>query len=165
MQAAKTGADCHNYENQTGVEFFKNCCEACKTGMILGNIQEECSLGVFYGVPFDDSYNYCCNEMKSSDSFVLSEDESKWSEVEKLRKEKAFDQQTIFSISFFPLFELDICTKFENLCSQICEATDDSYVCKCESGFKLADDKKTCVSQEDESSSTRSNEVTVNSTE
>lgn len=76
VQAAKAGADCHNFENQTGVEFYKNCCEACKVGMVLGGIQEECSLGVLYGIPFDDSYNYCCNEMKSSDSFVLGEDES-----------------------------------------------------------------------------------------
>lgn len=77
VQAAKAGADCHNFENQTGVEFYKNCCEACKVGMVLGGIQEECSLGVLYGIPFDDSYNYCCNEMKSSDTFVIGEGESK----------------------------------------------------------------------------------------
>lgn len=77
VQAAKTGSDCHNSENRTGIEFYKNCCEACKVGMVLGGMQEECSVGVLYGIPFDDSYNYCCNEMKSSDSFVLAEDESK----------------------------------------------------------------------------------------
>lgn len=63
------------------------------------------------------------------------------------------------------ILSADICTKFENLCSQICEATDDSYVCKCESGFKLAEDKITCIAQEDESSSARSNDVSINSTE
>lgn len=62
-------------------------------------------------------------------------------------------------------FLLDICTKFDNLCSQTCEATDDSYVCKCESGFKLDDDKRTCIKQDEDQSSVKSNEVPINSTE
>lgn len=78
VQAAKAGADCHNADNRTGGEFYKNCCEACKVGMVLGGIQEECSMGVLYGTPFDDSYNYCCNEMKSTDTFVLTDDDSEW---------------------------------------------------------------------------------------
>lgn len=77
VQAAKSGTDCHNAGNQTGTEFFKNCCEACKVGLIVGAMQEECSMGILYGIPFDDSYNYCCNEMKTSDSFVLTDDDSK----------------------------------------------------------------------------------------
>ena len=76
VQAAKEGRDCHNAGNQTGIEFYKNCCEACKVGLVLGTMQEECSMGVLFGTPFDDSYNYCCNEMKSADSFVINEDES-----------------------------------------------------------------------------------------
>lgn len=62
-------------------------------------------------------------------------------------------------------FSTDICTKFMNLCSQICEATDDSYVCKCEKGYKLIDDKKTCVKEDDEASAEKLNEVTNNPTE
>lgn len=61
-------------------------------------------------------------------------------------------------------FTTDICTKFENLCSQICEPTDDSYVCKCRDGFKLAEDGKTCF-KEDEDSTDKSNEVPINATE
>lgn len=76
VQAAKDGKDCHNPGNHTGTEFYKNCCESCKVGLVLGTMQEECSMGVLFGTPFDDSYNYCCNEMKSTDSFVISEDES-----------------------------------------------------------------------------------------
>lgn len=60
VQAAKSGVDCHNAGNETGTEFYKNCCEACKVGLIVGAMQEECSLGILYGIPFDDSYNYCC---------------------------------------------------------------------------------------------------------
>lgn len=78
VQAAKGGDDCHISGNRTGTEFYKNCCEACKVGLVLGGMQEECSMGVLYGVPFDDSYNYCCNEMKTSDSFTLTDDESEY---------------------------------------------------------------------------------------
>lgn len=60
---------------------------------------------------------------------------------------------------------LDICTKFENLCSQICEPTEDSYLCKCETGYKLANDKKTCIKDDEDSSTDKSNEVPINSTE
>lgn len=63
-------------------------------------------------------------------------------------------------------FFQDICTKFENLCSQICEPTDDSYVCKCRHGFKLDEDRKTCKEDDDDESSTeKSNEVPINATE
>lgn len=80
-----------------------------------------------------------------------------------MKFQKAFDSS---HNNFDFLLKSDICTKFENLCSQICEATDDSYVCKCESGFKLADDKKTCVLQDADASSVKSNEVmSINSTE
>lgn len=79
VQAAKSGTDCHITANQTGTEFYKNCCEACKVGLIVGAMQEECSMGVLYGIPFDDSYNFCCNEMKTGDSFVLTDDDSKFS--------------------------------------------------------------------------------------
>lgn len=78
VQAAKGGADCHVSDNRTGTEFYKNCCEACKVGLVLGVMQEECSMGILYGVPFDDSYNFCCNEMKTQDSFTLGEDESEY---------------------------------------------------------------------------------------
>lgn len=76
VQAAKDGVDCHISNNRTGTEFYKNCCEACKVGLVLGAMQEECSMGVLYGIPFDDSFNYCCNEIKTTDTFVLGENES-----------------------------------------------------------------------------------------
>lgn len=65
----------------------------------------------------------------------------------------------------FDYFAKDICTKFENLCTQICEPTDDSYVCKCNDGFKLAVDRKTCVKEDEDASTDKSNEVPVNATE
>lgn len=77
VQAAKSGVDCHGSANETGTEFYKACCEACKVGLIVGAMTEECPTEVLYGTPFDDSYNYCCNEMKSGDSFTLADGDSK----------------------------------------------------------------------------------------
>lgn len=73
--SAKDGLDCHSPTNETGSEFYKNCCEACKVGLILGAMQESCTMELQYGSPFDDSFNFCCNEMKATDdTIVLSED-------------------------------------------------------------------------------------------
>lgn len=75
--AAREGSDCHG-KNKTGSELYKSCCEACKIGLVVGSVQEKCSLGSFtYGQPLDDSYAFCCNDMKGGDSFVLTEDDSK----------------------------------------------------------------------------------------
>lgn len=81
VQAAKSGVDCHTAGNETATEFHKTCCEACKVGLIIGAMTEECSTEVLYGIPFDDSFNYCCNEMKTTDTFVLAEGDSKWIEA------------------------------------------------------------------------------------
>lgn len=92
--AAKDGKDCHTPNNRTGSDFYKNCCESCKIGLVLGAIQEECSLKLSYGSPFDESYNYCCNEMKTGDAFVLSDNDS-W----------LFNSFT-FNLIFFGFFSL-----------------------------------------------------------
>lgn len=52
-----------------------------------------------------------------------------------------FDQ---ILIAFQSLVE-DLCGSFDRLCSQICENTDDSYVCKCLPYFQLQDDRVTCL--------------------
>jgi Coagulation Factor Xa inhibitory site len=45
----------------------------------------------------------------------------------------------------FDLSTEDLCNRFERLCDQICENTDESYVCRCHSGYQLLEDKRTCV--------------------
>lgn len=67
-----------------------------------------------------------------------------------------------YFISMFTISSEDICSKFDRLCSQVCENTDDSYVCKCHPGFQLLEDKITCVAIKN---STESNEVLPNATE
>lgn len=74
--AAQDGLDCRE---TNATEFYTNCCEACKIGLLVG-VNNNCSVGQYiYGSPFDDSYNYCCAEVKTppSDTFYLHEgDES-----------------------------------------------------------------------------------------
>ncbi len=36
---------------------------------------------------------------------------------------------------------------YDDLCSQICENTDKSYVCKCYEGYELLEDNITCIKQ------------------
>lgn len=39
---------------------------------------------------------------------------------------------------------MNLCGTFENLCSQICENTEGSYICKCNAGFALMSDNISC---------------------
>lgn len=39
---------------------------------------------------------------------------------------------------------MNLCGTFENLCSQICENTEGSYVCKCNPGYVLMSDNISC---------------------
>lgn len=74
VRQAQNGGDCHASGNKTGSEFYKNCCESCKIGLVFGTSQEECSLELKYGSPFDDSFNYCCNEVKNDEVAVIPDD-------------------------------------------------------------------------------------------
>lgn len=56
----------------------------------------------------------------------------------------------------------NLCQKFDKLCTQICENTDNSYVCSCYDGYVLLEDKKTCVPAGD---STEDNDVNYNGSE
>lgn len=40
---------------------------------------------------------------------------------------------------------VDFCKRFDRLCSQKCVNTDDSYVCQCEPGYRLLEDRITCI--------------------
>ncbi|XP_055595503.1 fibulin-1 isoform X2 [Uranotaenia lowii] len=117
--AARQGLSCSLKGDHSGSEFYTDCCEACKIGLVVGSSSNKCSVDPFaFGSPWDEVYEGCCKDIKQGDdTFLLSEEDSN-----------------------------NICGRFENLCSQICENTDGgSYVCKCEPGYMLLDDRKTCV--------------------
>lgn len=64
--AAMEGMDCHATTNETGSEFFKNCCESCKIGLVFGTMSVNCTLTHQYPMPFDEALIYCCKQAKKS---------------------------------------------------------------------------------------------------
>uniref|UniRef100_A0A336K111 CSON005259 protein n=1 Tax=Culicoides sonorensis TaxID=179676 RepID=A0A336K111_CULSO len=121
--AAKNGLSCLTLNSSTiGSDYFKNCCESCKVGLLVGSTSNRCILDPFYfGVPWDEVYLNCCNEIKGDDNeFILTEEDEK-----------------------------NLCQKFDKLCTQICENSDNSYICSCYEGYILLEDKRTCVPAED----------------
>lgn len=158
--SAKEGLDCHSPNNETGSEFYKNCCEACKVGLILGAMQESCTMELQYGSPFDDSFNYCCNEMKATDDTIVLSDDSKCEKCAWI----STNSKMICDFHFF-VFLVDLCSQSVGLCEQICEDTGESQVqCKCEAGYRLKDDKRSCEKLTNDSDESTT-DVTVNGTE
>ncbi|XP_038110721.1 fibulin-1 isoform X3 [Culex quinquefasciatus] len=122
--AARQGLSCSLKGDHSGSEFYTDCCEACKIGLVVGSSSSKCSVDPFaFGSPWDEVYDGCCKDIKQ-DTFILNEDD-----------------------------ENNLCGRFDNLCSQICENTvAGSYVCKCYPSYTLMDDRKTCaqITSEDE---------------
>lgn len=58
-------------------------------------------------------------------------------------------------------FPGNLCDRFDDLCSQICENTDKSYVCKCRDGFELLEDNITCIPKENIENNIISNNDTL----
>ncbi|XP_065089708.1 fibulin-1 isoform X2 [Ochlerotatus camptorhynchus] len=117
--AARQGLSCSLKGDHSGSEFYTDCCEACKIGLVVGSSSNKCSVEPFaFGSPWDDVYDGCCKDIKQGDdTFILNEED-----------------------------ENNLCGRFENLCSQICENTEaGSYMCRCNPGYTLLDDRKTCV--------------------
>ncbi|KXJ70373.1 hypothetical protein RP20_CCG023913 [Aedes albopictus] len=124
--AARQGLSCSLKDGQSGSEFYTDCCEACKIGLVVGSSSSKCSVEPFaFGSPWDEVYDGCCRDIKQGDdTFILNEED-----------------------------ENNLCGRFENLCSQICENTEaGSYMCRCHPGYTLLDDRKTCaqITSEDE---------------
>jgi fibulin 1/2 len=44
--------------------FHKDCCEACKIGLVIGSSFQQCSLqGYSFGSPWDDITEDCCTDI------------------------------------------------------------------------------------------------------
>lgn len=64
----------------------------------------------------------------------------------------SYNRNVLESLPFFSFFlsststnTENICQQIDNLCTQICEPTDKSYVCRCREGYELLEDNITCV--------------------
>uniref|UniRef100_A0A182N3D6 EGF-like domain-containing protein n=1 Tax=Anopheles dirus TaxID=7168 RepID=A0A182N3D6_9DIPT len=122
--AARQGLSCSLKGDHSGSEFYTDCCEACKIGLVVGSSANKCSVEPFaFGSPWDEIYEACCNDIKKEGEIILL---------------GGHDEQ-------------GLCDQFPTICSQVCENVEGgSYVCKCNPGFELLDDKKTCVPVSDE---------------
>lgn len=114
------GKDCLPENNTFSPESYKDCCESCKIGLIVGSGgYDNCSLSTFqFGSPLDESYELCCNSMKDEYYFV------------------GVGEKLCAALG-------------AKLCEQICVDTKDSYMCACEKGFVLQEDKFSCAKQSD----------------
>lgn len=59
---------------------IKDCCEACKIGLVIGSTSPQCSTDAFsFGSPWDDIIEDCCSDIRDGDSEPEStETESKY---------------------------------------------------------------------------------------
>ncbi|XP_055626576.1 fibulin-1 isoform X3 [Toxorhynchites rutilus septentrionalis] len=140
--AARQGLSCSLKGDHSGSEFYTDCCEACKIGLVVGSSSSKCSVEPFaFGSPWDEVYDGCCKDIKQGDdTFILNEE----------------DETKSWVINLFSLDNL--CGRFDNLCSQICENSEaGSYMCKCHPGYTLQEDRRTCVqiTSEDENEISR----------
>ncbi|XP_052902971.1 latent-transforming growth factor beta-binding protein 4 [Anopheles moucheti] len=63
--AARQGRSCSPKGDQSGSEFYTDCCEACKIGLVVGSSANKCSVEPFtFGSPWDEIYDDCCNDIK-----------------------------------------------------------------------------------------------------
>ncbi|XP_058117872.1 fibulin-1-like [Anopheles coustani] len=126
--AARQGLSCSLKGDHSGSEFYTDCCEACKIGLVVGSSANKCSVEPFsFGSPWDEIYDACCNDIKTEGEIILL---------------GGHDEQ-------------GLCDQFPTICSHVCENIEGgSYVCKCHPGFELLDDKKTCVPVTDEDNET-----------
>jgi hypothetical protein len=54
------------------ISFEKDCCEACKIGLVIGSTSQQCSTdNPLFGSPWDDIIEDCCTDIRESDGDEL----------------------------------------------------------------------------------------------
>nr|CAD7400568.1 unnamed protein product [Timema cristinae] len=121
--SAKSGNDCI-VTKEIGGEYHKDCCEACKLGIISASMNMGCQFETFsFGLPWDKAYLECCVD---EDQFVPP-----------IAGNATRKPAT-------PVID-NLCNFLEGeLCAHICVPTPGSYRCECREGFSLMSDGKSC---------------------
>ncbi|XP_033310494.1 fibrillin-1-like isoform X1 [Bombus bifarius] len=141
-------------------DYHRDCCEACKLGILTGSMGQGCAFKKFtFGNPWDPAFLECCYEASPSTTSTSTTDLTKattfseTSDTEStsspLTSTSSLSTETLASTSFSPSLPTppldDICQLMKGLlCSDICVPTPGSYYCKCYEGFTLLEDGKTC---------------------
>lgn len=125
----------------------KKCCDSCHLGATLGESKVPCSA---IDIPLEDELKNvmisCCNEVNPSP--VTEKPVIK----PKNQTKPDYDNYEDYGVPSPPPDNLcDLLP--DQLCAQICVPTHGSYYCKCEEGFILMEDQKTC--QKDLNQSTK----------
>ncbi|XP_076276277.1 uncharacterized protein LOC143207096 [Lasioglossum baleicum] len=138
-------------------DYHRDCCEACKLGILTGSMGQGCSFQRFsFGIPWDPAFLECCHEASPSTSTTFTSDSTNLSSTSENTEtspsssspsspSSSSTQSTEFSPSIPTPPMDDICQLMKGmLCSDICIPTPGSYYCKCREGFTLLEDQKTC---------------------
>ncbi|KAK7076370.1 Calcium ion binding, partial [Halocaridina rubra] len=139
---AQGGQECLVSDDEGG-EFFKDCCDACKLGLVSGSMGMGCNLQFQFGFPWDNAYRQCCAQASPSNSLVPSI-------IHGRSKNQAFGDDTLYPGVSSPGVSVpeseDLCARFPGkLCAHVCIPTPGSYRCQCRAGFTLSTDGKTCL--------------------
>ncbi|XP_018028143.1 fibrillin-3 isoform X3 [Hyalella azteca] len=138
-QAAQKGHDCR-VPAALGGEYYKDCCEGCKLGLVSGSMALSCSFrSLQFGFPWDVAYTQCCTQLHPQLPVLPRE-----------QPERVHDNTLLYPGSSSPVADSDnLCLLFrDQLCAHICVPAVGSYTCQCHPGFTLSVDKKTCLQQE-----------------
>ncbi|XP_017892365.1 fibrillin-1-like [Ceratina calcarata] len=128
-------------------DYHRDCCEACKLGILTGSMGQGCAFKKFtFGNPWDPAFLECCHEASPSTTTNFPTNASSpVNETTDTESSTTNSSDTSFS-PMIPTPPLDdICQLMRGLlCSDICVPTPGSYYCKCRDGFTLLEDGKTC---------------------
>ncbi|XP_021928590.1 fibulin-1 isoform X3 [Zootermopsis nevadensis] len=119
----------------TGGEYRKDCCEACKLGLMSGSMGMECVFESFeFEPPWDKAYHACCLETQPSTSLPTTTSAS------------ATAGNPENKTTVIPTPALDsLCELLPGeLCAHICVPVPGSFRCECREGFTLMADGKSC---------------------
>ncbi|XP_055857924.1 fibrillin-1 [Episyrphus balteatus] len=125
-EAANMGSKCDG-DGKYNTAAYTSCCKSCQIGLAVSAGGNNCSDTITDFFAKDESYTICCNHARS---VAVAEIEA-----------EADEEGTLVLAN-----DEDICEKFGvgKLCEQICENTKSSYVCKCNKGYQLNENRVTC---------------------
>lgn len=160
--AAKNDVSCTPSASKPGSENFKDCCENCKIGIMIGKGGGLCD-PTSIGLPMDQSFLACCNELVTTESTpvmssttTITSTSTTVEDVTPDNDEKEItattprttlaNPRTRNKILPPPPPPLDsLCdTLADELCAHTCISIPGSYKCECRRGFTLMDDGKSC---------------------
>lgn len=113
----------------------KICCEACQIGLDTGKSGDACVDTLGLQPPYDKSFITCCKEVSPTTEITSSTTPTApTSDLQKTTKRNYK----------YPSLSMESLCDSGDVCAQICEPTEDSYVCSCVKGFVLMEDKISC---------------------